>query len=53
MKPFSFSVQLLSSTPSFVVIPVLLEVLKQFVENDRIIIQVLITLASYGRIGEQ
>ena len=47
-----FLVQLLSSTPSLVVIPVLLDVLKRFVEKDTIVIQVLITLASYGRIGE-
>ena len=48
-----FLVDLLPSAPSHVVIPVLLDVLKRFMENDAIIIQVLITLASYGRIGEQ
>ena len=46
-------VQLLSTTPSLVIIPVLLDVLKRFMENDTIVIQVLITLASYGRTGEQ
>lgn len=35
------------------VIPVLLDVLKRFMETDIIVVQVLITLASYGRTGEQ
>ena len=48
----NLSVQLLSSTPSLVVIPVLLDVLNRFVETDTIVVQVLITLASYGRTGE-
>ena len=36
-----------------VIILVLLDVLKRFMETDTIVIQVLITLASYGRTGEQ
>ena len=35
------------------IILVLLDVLKRFMETDTIVIQVLITLASYGRTGEQ